>query len=233
MATLTKTLETLYQAHDRYQVLKDWFKLTAISINNRTDLIHDQRWDKYEQEYLDTIKKYTKEEIDVFTKATAQLTLIIKNAVEEGKYQDWLGDLYMRSCTQSEEKAQFFTPYSVGKMMADLNIKPDLEELKKQDIITFNDPCVGGGCLPIAYCAALIENKINYTAKSIVFAEDNDERCFYMTYIQLSLLGCPAVIQLKDTLLNKNLGMTWHTPALKLQWLRFRNHIPKPLRATQ
>ena len=231
MATLTKTLETLYQAHDRYQVLKDFFKITAIMLNNCSSIVHDEKWQKYETEYLETIKHYSKDELNVLCEAMGMLITIVSNDMEQGIYQDWLGDIYMRSCTQSEEKAQFFTPYSVGKMMADINIKPVKDNIN--EIHTLNDPCVGGGCLPIAYCAALREKKINYQRQALVFAEDNDERCFYMAYIQLSLIGCPAVIQLKDTLLNKNLGKTWHTPALKMQWLKFVNHIPLSLRDTQ
>ena len=233
MATLTKTLESLYQAHDRYEVLKDWFKITAITLNNCTDIVHGETWKKYEQEYLETVKKYSRDELDIIAKAIGQLVAIIDNDMKEGIYQDWLGDIYMRSCTANKEKAQHFTPYSVGKMMADINVQTDIKKIKKQDIITFNDPCVGGGCLPIAYCAALRDNKVNYQTKALIYAEDNDERCFYMTYIQLSLVGCPAIIQLKDSLLNKNLGKIWHTPALKVQWLKFINHIDPSLRATQ
>lgn len=225
MAQLTKTLESLYQAHDRYEVLKDYFKIVAITLNNSSEIIHDETWKANEQEYLNTVKKYSKEELEVLVEAAGMLIIIIDDDIKKGIYQDWLGDLYMKSCTASKEKAQHFTPYSVGKLMADMNIKGDIEKLRTQDVITFNDPCVGGGCLPIAYCAALRENNINYQQKALVFAEDNDERCFYMTYIQLSLIGCPAKVELRDTLLMKNLGKTWYTPALKMQWLKFRKHL--------
>lgn len=225
MENLIKKLESLYQTHDRYEVLKDFFKLTAISLNNGSEIIHDKQWQQDENDYIATIKKYSKVEQQTICDCFALLVDTITKDIEQGVFKDWLGEIYMQSCTASKEKAQHFTPYSVGKLMAEMQVKTYLDSYKEKDIITFNDPCVGGGCLPIAFCDTLKQNGINYQNKALVFAQDNDERCFYMSYIQLSLIGCPAVVELKDTLLNKNLGKTWHTPLLKFQWLKFRKEV--------
>lgn len=222
---MLKDLETLYKTHDRYEILKDFFKLVAISLNNGSCFYHDEQWHKRENEYKDTMNKYDREEQALFVSAFANLVDDMTTDINKGEFKDRLGDLYMQSATQSKEKAQHFTPYSVGKLMADMTIKSDLENLKAKEVITLNDPCVGGGCLPIAYCHALKENGINYQGKALVYCNDNDERCFYMTYIQLSLIGCPAIVELKDTLLNKNLGKTWHTPMLKFQYAKFKDYI--------
>ena len=217
---LEKTLKVLCGKYDTYQVLKDWFKLTAIAINNGSALIHDDLWQQRENQYLETVNKYSKDEQEIFVKAFGELVEIMDQDIQNGIFKDWLGELYMLSGVQSQDKGQFFTPYSVGKLMADMTVK---EELKKnKDIITFNDCCAGAGCLPIAFCNALKENNVNYQQKAFISCQDNDERCFYMCYIQLSLIGAVARVEFKDTLMNNNLGMTWDTPLLKLNWYKFR-----------
>ena len=223
METLGKTLKTLCGKYDTYKVLKDWFKVVAITINNASEIVHGEAWQKRENEYLEIVKKYTKDEFQVFVQAFGQLVVVIDNDMQNGIFKDWLGELYTHSGVANKDKGQFFTPYSVGKLMTDMSVKSDLENIKDQDIITFNDCCVGGGCLPIAYCQALKENNINYQQRAVISCQDNDERCFYMTYIQLSLIGAVARVKLKDTLKNENLGMTWDTPALKMQYLKFRD----------
>ncbi len=220
METLTKKLSKLYSSKDRYQVLKDFFKVVAIAINNGSTLIHDEAWKTREDDYINTMKTYEPEEQKIIVECFSDLVMIMDQDVSNGKFQDWLGDLYMKSCTQSKEKAQHFTPYNVGKLMAELNL--DGKDLTK-DIITFNDPCVGGGCLPIAFCDKLKSSGINYQQRALITCNDNDERCFYMTYIQLSLIGACARVELKDTLMNKNLGMTWDTPMLKVNYLKFKD----------
>lgn len=225
MQELEKKLSGLYQQHSRYEVLKDWFKLFAIALNNNSKLIHDKEREQDENDYKSTISRYTASEQNAILECSSLLVQEMTDDMEKGVFKDWLGDLFMRSGVQSKDKAQCFTPYNVGKMMADLQVQSYLKSYKHRDIITFNDPCVGGGCLPIAFCNALKEQGINYQEKALVFAQDNDELCFYMTYIQLSLIGCPAVVELKDTLLNKNLGRTRHTPLLKYQWGKFRKKV--------
>lgn len=229
MNTLEKELSSLYSKYDRYQVLKDWFEICAITLNNSSTIIHDEAWKENENKYINTINKYEKEEQQVLANAFSYLVIIMDQDVSNGVFKDWLGELYMRSCTASKEKAQHFTPYSVGKLMAEMTVDNKVKDLKENEIITFNDCCVGGGCLPIAYCDVLKEKGINYQQRSLITCNDNDERCFYMTYIQLSLIGAAARVEFKDTLLNKNLGKTWDTPLLKMQYLKFRdvlrNHL--------
>ena len=223
LENLQKDLSKLYSKYDSYQVLKDWFKLMAIAINNGSTIIHDDLWQEREKQYLETINKYSKEEQTVFVEAFAQLVAIMDNDIQNGIFKDWLGELYMLSGVQSKNKGQFFTPYSAGKLMADLTVKEQLKDNK--EIITFNDCCVGAGCLPIAFCNALKENNVNYQQRAFISCQDNDERCFYMCYIQLSLIGAVARVEFKDTLMNKNLGMTWDTPLLKLQYHKFKGVI--------
>ncbi|MEE3350194.1 MAG: N-6 DNA methylase [Candidatus Gastranaerophilaceae bacterium] len=99
-------------------------------------------------------------------------------------------------------KGQFFTPYSVSKLMAEINVG-NIENIADRELITLSEPCSGSGGIIIAFAESLKEKDYNYQNKLFVEAIDIDEMCFMMTYIQLSLYGIAARVMLGDTLAYK------------------------------
>ncbi|MCP4407349.1 MAG: hypothetical protein GY807_06235 [Gammaproteobacteria bacterium] len=57
-----------------------------------------------------------------------------------------------------------------------------------------NEPACGAGAMIIALCTELKAAGINYQQALHVIAQDIDIRAVHMTYLQLSLLHCPAII---------------------------------------
>lgn len=108
-------------------------------------------------------------------------------------------------------KGQFFTPYSVSKMMSEINIVDIENQLAEKDFITMHEPCSGSGGIIIAFAETLKEQGYNYQNQMYVEAIDIDELCFMMTYIQLSLYGIPAKVILGDSLALK-FQKTLYTP---------------------
>jgi len=100
----------------------------------------------------------------------------------------------------NSNKGQFFTPYHVSKLMAEISIGNVDNLLANRELITLSEPCSGSGGIIIAYAEALRKKGYNYQEKLFVEAIDIDEICFMMTYLQLSLYGIPARVMLGDTL---------------------------------
>lgn len=96
-------------------------------------------------------------------------------------------------------KGQFFTPYCICKMMAQLTI-PTFEMFDNGNVVTVSEPACGGGAMLIALCEHLRENDINYQRQVRITAVDVDMTSFHMAYIQLSLIGCNAVVVHGNTL---------------------------------
>lgn len=170
-------IETLYQKHGRYEVICDWLKLMTISIKNALSVKHLGGYEKREQEYLNTMKRYSQDEQQCFVKSFKQLVDIIDKDVKNGVFKDWLGDFYMHAGIRDEDKQQEFTPYHLGALMAELDVAEKWDEKKNKDILTINDPCVGGGCLPIAMCEALKKRGFDYQRNALFVCNDNDEKC--------------------------------------------------------
>jgi type I restriction-modification system DNA methylase subunit len=141
-------------------------------------------------------------------------------------YGDYLGELYMKSETSNSKAGQFFTPFHVSQLLAQLQQAAALQAQHDEEIITLNDPTCGSGGLLIAVIEMLAKQGVNTAKDVLIECSDIDERCVNMAYVQLSLLGVPARVIHQDVLTQT----TWKvldTPALVMQWLRFARKLKR------
>ena len=148
-----------------------------------------------EQKYKLIVKDYTKEQTVEFSKLFAFLV----QGLEE-QHQDFLGQIFMELGFGNARKGQFFTPYSVSKLMAEINFSDFKTKLNDKDFVTLSEPCCGSGGIIIALAEIMKNKGYNYQHQLFVEAIDIDEICFKMAYIQLSLLSIPARVIRGDTL---------------------------------
>jgi type I restriction-modification system DNA methylase subunit len=135
--------------------------------------------------------KYTTEELNKF----CYMIALIAQALEENM-EDILGRIFMEAGLGSAQTGQFFTPFSISMAMARLNIN-DIPQTGK---IRLHEPACGAGGMIIATCKVLRERGIDYQRRLDVVAQDLDWRAVFMTYLQLSLLGCRAIVCQGNTL---------------------------------
>ena len=179
--------------------------MIACSISNATDLVHkDQR----EKEYLKIASGYSKAEVDVIS----ALFAVIITALESEPNQDFLGLMYMQLNLGNQHTGQFFTPYHVSAMMAEINIVDAKLRLEQQNYISVVDPCVGGGAMLIAFANACKYANINYQNSVLFVGQDIDHTAGLMAYIQLSLLGCPGYVVIGNSLTDPLVGDALFAP---------------------
>ena len=95
---------------------------------------------------------------------------------------------------------QFFTPYDVSRMIAEMTLDTVDEIIAEQGFVTVQEPACGAGGMIIA-AADVIERKGFDIARQLyVDATDISPTCFKMSYLQASLRGIPAVIRRGNTL---------------------------------
>lgn len=190
---IIKTIESMSGRYAPYNIFSDWVMLCALSIQNTIDPVQGKVWKEREQLYSDTAKKYTSDELNKFSLMFVWLT----NALEE-KMSDVLGEIFMEAGLGSKYMGQFFTPFHASLLCARLSI--NLDNLPETEKITLNEPSCGGGGMIIAACKVLLDAGINYQQRLDVVAQDLDWKGVYMTYLQLSLIGCRARVVQGDTL---------------------------------
>ena len=212
-------------SHDAFKVYSDFLAMSAISISNAVNY-NDAR----EQEYLHIIKTYNKKEQEMFP----QMFICIVRALDaftKGTpcYSDILGALFGELELFSSWKGQFFTPQAVSDFMAIVTIGDNEEQISKRGYISLNEPCIGGGANVIGAVNAMFQKGYNPCKQLLVTGYDIDPRCVHMSYIQLSLMGIPAMIQQRNTLSGQTYGGYWFTPAFVLDdWagrLRFERKV--------
>ena len=103
---------------------------------------------------------------------------------------------------QQEQKGQFFTPYHISEFMSELQF-PGIgadEAVQENGYISVSDPACGAGAMLIAFANVAKKHGINYQKHVLFVAQDIDRTAAMMCYIQLSLLGCPAIVAVGDSL---------------------------------
>ena len=206
---IVKKINEMAKYYSTHQVFRDWIEVYALSIANSCEPTGTPVWEKREQQYLSTINKYKKEEIDGFADLGGMLTLAL-----EKDMSDILGSVYMGLETSSKVTGQFFTPDNISQLAARLL---DDEVVSTDMPIKLYEPACGSSGMIIAYAKALRDKDINYQRLLDIKASDIDFACVYMSYIQLSLLGIKAVIARQDSLLGEKVPHEhiFATPAKK------------------
>jgi type I restriction-modification system DNA methylase subunit len=196
-----------------WELWEDAMMMYACSISN----VLDDRYRKdREDRYLALVKKYSREDMKIFVEIYAEIV----TQMDYNPEQDFLGDLYMTLDLGSHWHGQFFTPYSICAMMAQMSVQPPIsvENIKP---ITINDPACGGGALLIAgfhtYRKQLEKLGLNAQNYVAAYAQDLSLVAGLMCYIQLSLQGIAAKVKIADSLLNPMVDADdgsniWYTP---------------------
>ena len=215
------------QGFDTYTVISDFFAVSAIAVRNNVD--YGKERDSYEQRYLSIVKKYRKEDLEIFAQALGVFMGWIQKAMDgDIPFRDFAGEIYMGSGTSSGKAGQFFTPYHVSHLMAEVNF--DKEKIKAEidadpdRLITIAEPTCGAGGIIVAAIDVLKDAGVNYAWNVFVDCGDIDSRCVHMTYLTLSLLGVPAVVRKGDAL-SLDYSETWYTPAYIFAWPHFKSRL--------
>ncbi|MEA9392679.1 N-6 DNA methylase [Acerihabitans sp. TG2] len=174
----------------RWDVFCDFITLAASELDMATirtpENIERSRkiCDRYEADDLDNLKT-------LFCLLVAAL---------EGKFQDFLGSVFMELELGSGDMGQYFTPYELQSMMAKMLMHDVTETIKTQGWVTLSEPCCGAAGMVIAYAECLLEAGLNPSEQLLVHCIDIDPVAADMAFIQLGLLGIPAEVVTGNTL---------------------------------
>lgn len=123
-------------------------------------------------------------------------------AFDNNPYQDLLGDVYMRLNLGNKNVGQFFTPYHIADMMAQLGVDESsvTRQIAEHGYVTVNEPAAGGGANVIAMAHALKKMGINFQRHLWFVAQELSELTALTCYVQCSLIGMAGVVYVGDTL---------------------------------
>ncbi|WP_424196655.1 N-6 DNA methylase (plasmid) [Ampullimonas aquatilis] len=198
------TFKEFYR-HRKHEVFRDFCELAATAISNGCD---KSQFDVRESQYMNIVGKYEKKEVSNFPRLLA----LIVESLTLGLH-DCLGELFMTMEMSDHWKGQFFTPFEVCKLMAEISFDGLSNKLKPKGFVTVSDPACGAGAMLIASANSMAEQGFSYQSCLHVTAQDIDLIAVHMAYIQLSLLNIPAVVIHGNSLIPEKTWSCWYTPA--------------------
>jgi type I restriction-modification system DNA methylase subunit len=176
-----KILERLQPSRHSHEIFSDWLVMSAASLYSY------KKDAAIEEEYLAVAKNYAKEELEQH----AHLLAITVEALENTE-QDFLGEVFTAATLANSRNGQFFTPYHVSHMMAEMAMEE--KDFPQNRVCKISDPCCGAGGMLIAGAMVMKNRGFDYQRDAFFVGQDIDHRCARMAFIQLSLLGMPAII---------------------------------------
>jgi type I restriction-modification system DNA methylase subunit len=219
---IIKLIDSAACKFDKNKLVGDIFECGAVAISNQVDFT---QYDVREKKYKEIISFYGQKERELIAEIFGNIYALLSSVVyEDGKFDDYLGKLFMTSNLGDPRKSQFFTPYHVSVLCAKMSMDGDVVREKQDNngILMVYEPCCGSGGMVLASIDILKNDyDFNYARNCFVVCEDIDIRCVHMCYLQLALAGVPAVVKHRNTL-SRETWSVWRTPAYMLQYVRFR-----------
>lgn len=212
-----KIFNSLCGRYGRWEIWQDFITLAAIAISNTVD--RSQAAER-EKTYMTIAGKYKPEEMLKFSQMLQEVMI----GMDFNPDQDFLGELYMALDLGNDHAGQFFTPYNVCRMMAEITGTDLQARVERDGWISVNDCACGAGALLVAFANACTRQKINYQTSVLFVAQDIDYIVGLMCYLQLSLMGCAGYVVIGDTLLHPSTALDrrgliprpdqniWYTP---------------------
>lgn len=152
---------------------------------------------RMEEEYLDIAKRYSPEELTLFSHALGQFFIDANERIlPEGGWDDMLGDAYMENVSknQASNMGQFFTPAHICQMMAQMVNGGSNDEEKEE--VSVNDCAAGSSRNLIAHCRLNPMNRF----KTFYVAQDLDYTCVMMSVMNYVLFGMKGIVIHMNTL---------------------------------
>lgn len=160
-----------------WEVWADLMCAMACTISNVADRRPDH-FEPREKEYAECIKRLGSVDIP------AKMLAIVVMALENNPEQDFLGAMYMQLNLGSHWHGQFFTPYSVCRMMSEICCESVDAKLEESGYISVCDPACGAGATLIATVNTMKRCRHNFQNHVLFVGQDIDRVTGMMCYHQ-------------------------------------------------
>lgn len=204
-----KLVGDLARSRNHREVFDDFLELSFCAIAKTTYPPRHERAEALEARYMETINRHEPD----YIRAMPKLLGCAAGALASGEGGDFLGRVSGELGALNEHAGQFFTPFDMSKLMAEMVLGDVSETVERQGFVTIHEPACGAGGMILAAADVIAEQDLDPRRVMYVEAVDISHTAYKMTYLQLSLRGIPATVVHGDTL-NLDKWDAQHTPAL-------------------
>ncbi len=189
-----KAFDELARHRERHDVLADFLEMAVSAIRKRT-VPPGPAADALEEQYMAVVRRNRPDDVRAMPKLLGITTL----AIQEGGC-DFLGQVVVELELPNAQMGQFFTPYDVSRMIAEMSLGDAGALIREKGFVTLMEPASGAGGMIIAAADVMAKQGFDIDRQLYVDATDVSPMCFKMTYLQTALRGIPATIRRGNSL---------------------------------
>ncbi|MDC0660601.1 N-6 DNA methylase [Leisingera sp. SS27] len=184
-----RLLNDIDRSKHRREVFADFCEMSYCALAKKASPFPDQR-EALEAQYMSVVARY-RDKDDV--RKMPEMVGIALGEIGNGGC-DFLGMAAGELEVLDAKLGQFFTPYEVSRMMAEISLSDVDEKLAEQGFITVQEPAAGAGGMLMAI-ADVIEGKGHKLETSVwVEAVELSRPTFHMCYVQCAARGLAGKI---------------------------------------
>ena len=184
-------MDILSRRYERNRIFDDFLAM-SICVYHRTNIQSrlQEKDEANEKHYLEIIKPYDKNSIDVFPK----LLGILQMKIYDDPYSDLLGEYFTEFITRGQN-GQYFTPEHICELMSQLN---NASNQKGKRVL---DPACGSGRFLLKFA--------KHSPDNFFYGADISSTCAKMSVLNFFLSGLRGEISWMNTLSMEWFG-GWH-----------------------
>lgn len=183
--TFIKKLSALEPSKTPQEKFRDFIELAYCAYAKPMAAPEDK--ESLEARYMQIVGTYRDKDA---VRAYPELVAMVYQGVESG---DFLGTVAGELGVLNGAQGQFFTPFEVSRMMAEMLIGDYEPIIQERGYLMVQEPASGAGGMILALAQAMLQRGYDPTSQLFVCAIDISAQCYWMAYLQLTLAGpCPS-----------------------------------------
>ncbi|UWR62790.1 SAM-dependent methyltransferase [Phaeobacter inhibens] len=184
-----RLLNDIDRSKHRSEVFADFCEMSYCALAKKASPFPDQR-ETLEAQYMSVVARYRNKD-DV--RKMPEMVGIALGEIGNGGC-DFLGMAAGELEVLDAKLGQFFTPYEVSRMMAEISLTDVDEKIAEQGFITVQEPAAGAGGMLLAV-ADVIEGKgLNLETSIWIEAVELSRPTYHMCYVQCAARGLAGKI---------------------------------------
>lgn len=179
-----RALDQFDRSKTRIEIFRLFCEMAYCALAKRASPFPDQR-DRLEADYMACVGSFPNKD-DV--RRMPEMMAIAIEAIAGGGI-DFIGQVAAEIGALDAGLGQFFTPYEVSRLMAEMSLGDAAAQIEAQGFITVSEPAAGAGGMVLALADALESQGFDPARHIWVEAIELSRSTFQMAYIQISTRG--------------------------------------------
>ncbi|MEO1139399.1 MAG: N-6 DNA methylase [Pseudomonadota bacterium] len=203
-----KGLSRICSSKHADEVLRDFCELAYCALAKQASPWPEQQ-DELEAQYMDVVGRYRDKD---HIRAMPEYMALALGEIGNGGI-DFLGEVAGEFGALDGRMGQFFTPYPVSRLMAEMNLQGVEDLIEKNGFVTVQEPAAGAGGMLLALADVIEAQGFNLETQVWIEATELSRSTFHMCFIQCAARGLAGRIIHGNSLSLETFGLAFTAAA--------------------